>query len=278
MSMSAHILVVEDDTVTRLSIVAVLEGSGYRVQSAADGETAIALVEQAGHASQPYDVVITDIRMGAVDGMEVLRAARVQEPPSEVILLTGFGSMESSITALRAGAYDYLIKPCEPTDILSYVAAAVAHHRDEQRKNEMIQTITRFVDQFQRHTPEEDLPDHPDEHMALPLESADASERYIVVGGLQIDTFQHTAALGEHTLHLTPIEYALLRCLSQEPGRVQGYCEIARRTHGYVADKTEAQALLKPHIHNLRRKIDADYFVNVRGVGYMLVAPEQRDA
>jgi DNA-binding response OmpR family regulator len=277
--MGAHILVVEDDMSTRISMTAVLEGAGYLVSSAADGEKAILLLEQDSDDTQPYDVVITDIRMGNVDGIEVLHAARSREHPPEVVILTGFGTMDTSIAALRAGAYDYLIKPCEPTDLLAYIAGAV--HRRVARLNEasVLRTITEAIGQLhaqqsQSEPGDLDMPPPPPPAPSLPPAP---TERYIEVGSLLIDSFQHTVSFDGESLHLTPIEYGLLRCLAQAEGRVLEYCEIARRTHGHVADKVEAHALLKPHVHNLRRKIAPDYLVNVRGVGYMLVCPNQSE-
>jgi DNA-binding response OmpR family regulator len=93
------------------------------------------------------------------------------------------------------------------------------------------------------------------------------------VGQLTIDCFRHTATFNGQTLHLTPIEYALLLCLAEARGRVVGYSEIIRRTHGISVDEMEAQTLIKPHIRNLRRKIDPAYLSNVRGTGYVLAAP-----
>jgi DNA-binding response OmpR family regulator len=140
----------------------------------------------------------------------------------------------------------------------------------------VLRTITEAIGQlhvYQNQSEPSDLDMSPP---VPPLPSIQ-TERYITVGELWIDSFQHTVSFAGESLHLTPIEYGLLRCLAQAEGRVLEYCEIARRTHGHVADKVEAHALLKPHIHNLRRKITSDYLVNVRGVGYMLVCPDNSE-
>lgn len=270
--MDVYILVVEDDVITRLSIAAILEGAGYHVTEAADGEKAISLIEQADGAGMPYNVVITDLRMGTIDGIEVLYAARTQQHPAEVIILTGYGTMDTSIAALRAGAYDYLIKPCEPTDLLAYVAGAVQRHISERRQADVIRAIAQIAGQWQN----DPLPMGPEDPPLSPrvYSQSEPDDRFIRVGALCIDNFRHIVSFNGEEIHLTPIEYAVLRCLAQEHGRVLHYCEIARRTHGHVSDKSEAHALLKPHIHKLRRKIDPDYFINVRSTGYMLAVPE----
>jgi DNA-binding response OmpR family regulator len=225
--------------------------------------------------------VLTDIRMHTVDGIEVMHAARSGPRPPEVIILTGFGTMDTSIAALRAGAYDYLTKPCKPNDLLTYVAGAYEHWHNELRRDDAIRTITQALGHLQpaAPSPEEDaattpLPPLP----AAPASSTSEDERYLRVGALSIDTFQHTIAFDGTVLHVTPTEYELVHCLARAQGRVLEYVEIAQQTHGNVSDRSEAHGLLKTHIQNLRRKIDPEYIVSVRGVGYMLVPPAQRSS
>lgn len=285
--MSAHILVVEDDKSTRISIVAILEGAGYTVDAAENGEEGIAMIQRAQQTTQPYDVVITDIRMGLIDGVEVMYAARSTARAPEVIILTGFGSMDTTIAALRAGAYDYLIKPCKPDELLGYVAGAVERRSKEQRRDQAIRTISQVIGQLQ-YNPAQDgvaaanpAPDNGSGETRLPATPPvpavppgdEEADRYIRMGGLVIDTFRHTVTLHEKIVHLTPIEYELLHCLAQSHGRVLDYCEIAQHTHGNITDKGEAQSLLKTHVQNLRRKIGPDYLVSMRGTGYMLIDP-----
>jgi DNA-binding response OmpR family regulator len=167
---------------------------------------------------------------------------------------------------LRAGADDYLLKPCEPTELLSCVAKAVHRRQEQQRQVDAIQTIFIGLDQLRGGT----QPLVPEPAQAPSVEEPG---RYLHVGQLTIDCFRHTATFNGQTLHLTPIEYALLLCLAEARGRVVGYSEIIRRTHGISVDEMEAQTLIKPHIRNLRRKIDPAYLSNVRGTGYVLAAP-----
>lgn len=274
--MNAHILVVEDDPTTRLSIIAILDSVGYQVMSAADGEAAIALIQQAAAEGTPYDVIITDIRMGMIDGIEVLYAARKTSRPPEVIILTGYGTMDTTIAALRAGAYDYLIKPCKPNDLLKYVSGAIERHTTELRRDDAIRMITHAVSQLQYVPPLAAAP--PNGEIILPPSNradTDQTERFIHVGALNIDTFRHIVTCNQQVIRLTPIEYDLLACLANAQGRVLGYSEIVQQTHKHDVDKNEAQGLLKTHIQNLRRKIGAEYVVSVRSTGYMLVDPYQ---
>lgn len=266
--METQVLLVEDDATARLLLGEVLTGAGYHVTTAQDGETALDLL-----AKQRFDVVITDIRMRKVGGIQVLHAAKQYPTSPAVILLTGYGSLETALEALRAGAYDYLLKPVDPNDLLDRVEGAVQRRQSEQRQNNAVRIIAQGLAQLQGQALADDQPEKWVNRPA-PEQPPPEETRYIKVGLLSIDSFRHTASFDGQTLHLTPIEYALLRCLAESAGRVLTYREIVRCSHGHEPEETEAQSLLKAHIRNLRRKIATDYLVNVRGTGYMLVDPE----
>lgn len=271
--MRARILLVEDDTTTRQVIATMLEDEGYTTTTAANGKLALDLLH-----SQRFDVVVSDIRMREIDGVEVLNVARSLRFPPEVILLTGHGSLESAIAALRAGAFNYLLKPCASAELLECVERAVQRHSAEQRRMDAMRILAQEYAALgtEPHAPAGQatlaLP-------AAPPPAAGASPpitaRFLQIGDLQLDLFRHTARFGEESLHVTPIEYAFLRCLADTPGRVYPCAEIVRHTHGYDAEETEAQVLLRAHVRNLRRKLPANYLVTVRSAGYMLVDPDE---
>ena len=275
--MEAHILLVEDDTTARMLLAEVLDEAGYQVTTAQDGESALEMLNQ----DTDYDVVITDIRMRDIDGIKVLEAARQCSPPPSVILLTGYGSLETAVAALRAGAQDYLLKPAAPHDLLAHVERAIEIHENEVRQNHAVRIIEQGLAQLQgqastKKPSQTDSASPPPRTPGEPQKTEESS-RYLRVGLLNIDNFRHTASFNGDPLHLTPIEYSLLSCLAESPGRVVSYREIVRCSHGHDVDEAEAQSLLKAHIRNMRRKIDPDYLVNVRGTGYMLVDPQKQD-
>jgi DNA-binding response OmpR family regulator len=265
--MDERVLVVEDDDITRRLLASVLADAGYQVTQALDGTVALQLLEQ-----QQFDVVVTDIRMREVDGVAVMNAARSQQMPPEVILLTGHGSLQTAVAALRAGAFNYLLKPCASTELLSNVAEAIRHHVAEQRRLEAMRVIAQEYARIQSNGVPDASPVAA--HPGAPSD-ADLSGRFLNVGALSLDVFRHAAILEGRTLHLTPTEFAFLCCLAETPGRVVSCPEIVRRTHGYDAKDTEAQVLLRAHVRNLRRKIPASYLITVRSIGYMLVDPHE---
>jgi DNA-binding NtrC family response regulator len=112
MASPVRILVVDDDEITCNLLEEVLSKEGYRVQIALNGREAIEKGEL-----QPYDVVLTDIRMLEVDGMEVLQAYKKKSPQTVIIMMTAFGSIETAIRAIKEGAYDYVSKPFKLDEI-----------------------------------------------------------------------------------------------------------------------------------------------------------------
>ncbi len=122
----ARILVV-DDKENILKLFARILGDGYELTTAADGAQALSLV-----AAQPFDVVVTDLRMPAADGFEVLRAVKARAPETEVIMMTAYATVGDAVEAMRQGAYDYLQKPFDPDDAILVVARALERRRLQQ--------------------------------------------------------------------------------------------------------------------------------------------------
>jgi two-component system response regulator AtoC len=121
---SAHLLVVDDDPVTVDLLKEVLSKEGYDVATALSGEEAIARAKDS-----LFDIVITDVRMGDKDGMEVLRAFKKDAPETTVIMITAFGSIETAIEAIRQGAFDYISKPFKLDEIKFTVRRALEQRR-----------------------------------------------------------------------------------------------------------------------------------------------------
>jgi DNA-binding NtrC family response regulator len=119
-----RVLVVDDDPVTLNLLNEVLSKEGYRVDTALGGEEAITK-----GMDQLFDVVITDVKMGDKDGMEVLRSFRKNTPDTTVIMITAFGSIETAIEAIREGAFDYISKPFKLEEIKLTVQRALEQRR-----------------------------------------------------------------------------------------------------------------------------------------------------
>lgn len=260
--MKPRILLVEDDSKARSMLAYLLQHSGYHVTQAASGEAALDLLER-----ETFSIVLTDIVMGDVDGIEVLHTARLQPYRPAVILLTGHGTLETCRAALRAGAFDYLLKPSTDDELLSCIKRAVAQYESEQRLREAANLISSFyqtdAERLRRATGASAGSEMPEQKATFPLH----------IGALTLGRSRKEVTLAGQPVHLTPIEYILLCCLAETPGSVRTYSAIVRNTHGLNTDETEAQILLRVHISNLRKKLSPEYIVNHRGTGYMLVDP-----
>lgn len=118
-----EILVIEDDTRMRELLREILRGEGYSVTDASSGEEGMDLLE-----SKEYDLIITDLKMPDRDGISILKRAKELYPDTLVIVITAYGTVESAITAMKSGAYDYIQKPFEPEEFLFVVKKAIDYH------------------------------------------------------------------------------------------------------------------------------------------------------
>lgn len=122
--MTTTVLVVDDDDAHRGMLRMMLKSWGYTVEEAADGDEAVEKV----HA-KAFDAVLTDVRMGKVNGIEAMKQILSYNPSLPVILMTAYSSVETAVDALRIGAYDYLIKPLDFDALKETLKKAIEHSR-----------------------------------------------------------------------------------------------------------------------------------------------------
>ena len=115
-----EILLVDDDPFILKTLGPALEGKGYQISTATTGEEAIEIMAEKG-----FDLVITDLVMQSIDGIDVLKKAKKIDAEMTVMILTGFGDMTSAIDALRLGADDYMLKPCQLEEIYFRVSSCL---------------------------------------------------------------------------------------------------------------------------------------------------------
>jgi DNA-binding NtrC family response regulator len=138
----AHILVVDDEINIRGALVTMLEKKGYEVRAAGGGEHAL---EQL-HAA-PADLVLTDLKMPGMGGMEFLRRLKEKWPETEVVVMTAYGSIDTAVEAMRSGAYDYLTKPIDRERFPVVVEKALERHAlafENKQLRDRLETRTRF--------------------------------------------------------------------------------------------------------------------------------------
>ena len=124
MGAKAKVLVVDDEAVVRESYLRTLDGVRYNVRAALNGAEALRMLE-----AEHFDVILLDIRMPEMDGIEVLRQIKKRWPESEVVIITGYPSIETAKEAVRLGAYNYLAKPVGPQEIVEAATGAMTQKR-----------------------------------------------------------------------------------------------------------------------------------------------------
>lgn len=133
MARKPKLLIVEDDAQARRNLQHILEkGDEYQVTTASDGQEALELL-----SGRSFDLVLTDLRMKKVDGMQVLAEVKRTHPDTEVIMLTAFASVDSAIEAMKQGAFHYLAKPYK----IGEVRAQVAHALEKTRMREELRRL-----------------------------------------------------------------------------------------------------------------------------------------
>src|SRR3989475_839104 len=133
-----RILIVDDQRNMRTTTALVLRQQGYQVSEAESGEVALSRL-----LAEPFDVVLTDLKMAPLDGLAVLRGALEVSPSTQVIVMTGYGTVESAVEAMQLGAYDYLSKPFKESELLLRVQRAL-----EQRR--LLVDVGLFSDEFRQ--------------------------------------------------------------------------------------------------------------------------------
>jgi DNA-binding NtrC family response regulator len=129
------LLIVDDDAEFRELLLRRLEQSGFAVQAAGSGEEALKAAQR-----RHFDVAVVDMHMPGLSGLELLEKFKSSHPDCEILMLTGQGSIDTAVQALRAGAFHYLLKPCSLADLEVQINKA-AEHRDLQKENEQLRKL-----------------------------------------------------------------------------------------------------------------------------------------
>ncbi|HOZ45123.1 MAG TPA: sigma-54 dependent transcriptional regulator [Candidatus Hydrogenedentes bacterium] len=136
--MKPRILITEDDDVQREVIVDILRLADYDVAGAASAPEAVAALE-----NEPYDLLVTDMRMPGMDGLELLRKAKRLRPEMEAVVMTAYATVETAVTAMKEGAADYLAKPFDKEELLIVVGRVLEHGtllRQNRQLRELVST------------------------------------------------------------------------------------------------------------------------------------------
>ncbi|MBU0988043.1 MAG: sigma-54 dependent transcriptional regulator, partial [Proteobacteria bacterium] len=134
-----RILIVEDEDIARKNLAHILTKIEYEVIAVSSGVKALELLK-----TEHFDLVITDLKMKQVDGMEVLRKAKELQPYTEVIMITGFATVDSSVQAMREGAYYYIAKPYKIDEVRKIAGEAILKRRLRLENLQLRDTLKQF--------------------------------------------------------------------------------------------------------------------------------------
>lgn len=244
--MKSNILVVDDEPVARQSLTDILKLEGYLVNSAPNGQAAVEYIR-----THPVDLMIVDLRMPGMDGLEVVQVVNQVSPETEVILLTAFGSTESAVQALRLRIHDYLLKPASPAQILASVKKGLTRRTARTKTSSVV------------------------------TDSDEAIEIFNLKDGTSVDLSRRQIKHKSKVEHLTPAEGRLLRILMENEGKVYSHRELVLLVQGYDTSQREAPEILRPLVSRLRHKLEqfpalSERVVSVRGTGYLYEADNKK--
>jgi DNA-binding response OmpR family regulator len=247
----ANILVVDDEYAARRTLTSLLQHAGYKVAEAANGRGALELVTR-----HHFDLVILDLKMPDLDGTQVLAQARPLARDTVFIILTAFGTMDSAVTALRHGAFDYLLKPSSLQDILRSVEAGLAERRRRLNPEDPVTLLERALAGL-KSSPQESAP--APTSASLPVSTSEPeSERFLQAPDVTVDTLRRLVVVRGQRVDLTPTEFDILVYLLHHQDRVISSRELAAHLRGCNMDERDARLLLRTHIHRLRQKLELD--------------------
>lgn len=235
--MKTNILVVDDEPIARQSLSDILRLEGYSVTSVPSGEAAVEHLR-----NYAVDLMIVDLKMPGMNGLDVIQVASQIAPDAQIILLTAYGSMESAVEALRQRVHDYLLKPASPNQIIESVKRGL-----ERRAARLASGTDQAVSD------------------SIQLRTLD---------GIEIDLMRRTIVGNGHFENLTPAEGHLLKVFVENPGKVFSHRELVLLVQGYDVSQREAQEILRPLVSRLRHKLEVfpslySRIISVRGTGYV---------
>lgn len=279
-----RLLLVDDEYNIRASMSELLRLRGYHVDEAGSGPEALAAL-----ARQPYDLMVLDMLMPGMHGVEVMRQARGLRPDLAIIVLTAHATVESAIASVKSDVTDYMLKPCNFDDLAVTIERSLAARAKQQRRQRMLELVGEAMNMLaddQVSAPPVATP--PPAPIDLPAKTAlTADEDTLRVGTLTLDRQKRLAILDVNPaqpVELTESEVSVLETLMQHPNKVLSVKELANSALGYQGlDKWTLESVVRSCVFRLRQKIEPapdspQLICTVRGRGYFYRAGEQMAA
>jgi len=272
-----RLLLVDDEHSIRTSMSELLRLRGYHVDEASNGSEALAAL-----ARQPYDLMVLDMLMPGMHGVEVMRRARELRSDLAIIVLTAHATVESAIASVKSDVTDYMLKPCSLNDLTVSIERALAARAKQQRRLRMLELVGEAMnmlvdDDASPVSPAAPLPVANANPIDPPAAVASNNGDTLRVGTLTLDRQKRLAILDMNPaqpVELTEGEVSVLETLMQHPNKVLSVKELANSALGYQGlDKWTLESVVRSCVFRLRQKIEPapdspQLICTVRGRGY----------
>jgi DNA-binding response OmpR family regulator len=258
----AHLLIVDDEPNIRSALGRALNLLGYTVEEASTGQEALTMLQRAS-----FDLIVLDLRMPGMDGLEVMLRAHQLYPELLIIILTGHATLESAIAAVKSEVVDYLQKPASIQEIAQAVTRSLEKRAGQIQRQRLVQVMGEALEVLRQ-------ADQPPNAISIPFEVKDILHLH----PLKLDRQKRllmVAAEGTQTLQLTEGETVVLARLMMCPDKVLSCRDLIELGWGYSTNEREAQNIIRPHVSRLRGKINrvipaSTLIHTVRKRGYVL--------
>lgn len=275
------ILVVDDEPNIRAALARILSLEGYPAEQAASGEEAL---QQLTH--KMYDLMILDMQMPGLTGLEVMQKVQVDYPQLLIIILTGNATIESAIAAAKLDSVvDYLRKPIKTDEFVQVIASALKKSLQKRQQSKLLNAAAQMID-FISQDDDATVPIKPITTSAKPTLPVPQNEDTLTihVHPLNLDYMNRLVIVdgqSDYPHELTEGEADLLALFMKSPDRVFSCRELVQLAFGYASNEYEAEQLVRPYISRLRRKVESNprkprLIRTVRRRGYLFPSPNNR--
>jgi DNA-binding response OmpR family regulator len=271
--LEAQLLVVDDEPHLRISMQELLRRRGYHVEAAGSGAEALSLLECA-----PFDLMVLDLHMPGMSGVEVMRRARQIRPDLSIIILTAHASVDSAIAAVKHDVTDYLLKPCSVDDLILTIARALQERTRQVQRDRLLNMVSEAMDVLRQTDSTAAVAPALAPATPPPVSPApEPAQSHLRVGPLTLDRHKRLVFLSSDpscTVELTENEVAILVAMMEHPNQVFSCKQLADKVLGYDGlDKWTVESMIRSSIFRLRQKIQGEpkaphLIRTVRGRGY----------
>lgn len=266
-----RLLIVDDEAHIRAILVKALTLVGYEVDEAASGQEALALLH-----TEPYDLMVLDMVLPGMEGIDVLRQAHQIQANVSIIILTGNATLESAIAAVKSAAVDYLLKPASIHEIIDAITNALQKRAASAQKELLIDVLGEALERA-------DSAESASPLSQLPQKS---QSRFVVTQPLCLDRSQQIVTHDDEpdrSVDLSRGETAVLMSMMQNADQILSCEQLVWLAWGYKAERIEAKSVIRPYIFRLRNKLEDNpkkprLIRTIRKRGYKFVSADSNTA